>query len=103
MCSGKGTGLGNLLWLKDNFFPLGTDWRLLGSLIPCALQLCKHLCFCRLGNSIAREMSSPEGGEGEAASVKSAVLNMLHCNLDVEVEDLWQNIFGLSCVGSFLS
>jgi len=48
-------------------------------------------------------MSSPEGGEGEAASVKSAVLNMLHCNLDVEVEDLWQNIFGLSCVGSFLS
>lgn len=34
-------------------------------------------------------MSSPEGEVGEAVSVKSAVLNMLHCNLDMEEEDLW--------------
>lgn len=99
MCLGKGTGLGNLLWLKDNVFsPLEVDLRLLSSLIPYTLWLQKHLCFCRLGNSTVHEMSSSEGEVGEAVSVKSAVLNMLHCNLDVEEEDLWQNVFGLSCM-----
>lgn len=102
MCLGKGTGLGNLLWLKDNFFPTGFDLRLFSSLIPYTLWLHKHLCFWRLGNSRVHGIRGPEGEVGEAISVKSAVLNILHCNFDVEEEDLWQNIFGLSCVGSFL-
>lgn len=62
-----------------------------------------NLWLCRLGNSTAHEMSRPEAEVDKTLSVKSAVLNMICCNLDMEGESSWQNNFGLSCVGSLLS